>query len=126
MTVKKKRKLERKKERKKEFFFLEYPCKKLYYEDMSEFHWQSAQFCEFNNSGNLLLVSGILIGDKRGRIPGEIIIFSLKNKLRICSRISNRFVARNVFRTLFPVLRENLSSIGILLKRCCYFSENFL
>jgi hypothetical protein len=82
-----------KKERQKERrFFSRVSLQKLYHEDMSEFHWQSAQFCEFNNSGNLLLVSGILIGDKRGRIPGEIIIFSLKNKLRICSRISNRFV----------------------------------
>ena len=72
------------------FFFIEYPTRKVFYEDLSEFHWQSAQFCEFNNSGTLLLVSGILLGDPRGRIQGEIIIFSLKEKLRICSRIQNR------------------------------------
>ena len=35
----------------------ENPCRKVYNDYLTEFHWQSAQFCEFNNAGNLLLVT---------------------------------------------------------------------
>ena len=63
----------------------------LSYEDLTTFGWQSANHVEFNPEGSMLMVSGILRGDIAGRTKGEIIVFTLNNqKLRICSRISNR------------------------------------
>jgi hypothetical protein len=65
-------------------------CKVIDSEDLAPFGWQAAQNCEFNPDSTLLMVSGVLRGDLTGRIEGEIIIFTLNKKLRICARISNR------------------------------------
>ena len=60
------------------------------YEDLTTYGWQTAQFCEFNPESSMLMVSGLLNGDIMGRCKGEIMVFTLKGKLRICARISNR------------------------------------
>ena len=60
------------------------------YEDLTTYGWQTAQFCDFNPESSMLMVSGLLSTDHMGRYKGEIMVFTLKGKLRICSRISNR------------------------------------
>ncbi len=64
--------------------------RKIHVEDLQRLGWQTVKFCEFNPESSLLMVSGALIGDLMGRIMGEIVVFTLKPKVKICAKISNK------------------------------------
>ena len=57
---------------------------------MRTYGWESAIKCEFNPEASMLMVSGSLNTDMTGRAKGEIMVFTIDKKLRICARISNR------------------------------------
>ena len=58
--------------------------------DLRTYGWESAIKCEFNPEASMLMVSGSLNTDMTGRAKGEIMVFTIDKKLRICARISNR------------------------------------
>ncbi len=64
--------------------------KKIHSEDLQRLGWQAARFCEFNPDSTMLMVSGVLMGDITGRIMGEIVVFTMKPKVKICAKMSNK------------------------------------
>ena len=102
--------------------------KMIAYEDLSKFGWQAAQYCEFNPEASMLMVSGILIQDYLGRINGEIMVFTLKGRLKICARISNKpwdafgcwYGNKYVISSEFKWLAHMVSTTMLLINKVSY------
>ncbi|KAK6622573.1 hypothetical protein RUM43_008415 [Polyplax serrata] len=66
-----------------------YPAKIKYYKDMRVFCWKYTQFCQFNQSDTLLLVSGVHFGTPHST-SGEIAVFSLQEGFNLQCRVVNK------------------------------------
>ena len=66
------------------------PLKLLLQDDFTSMGWDKALKVEFNKNGSMLLISGALKKDIMGRTKGEILVLSVREKFKICAKITNR------------------------------------
>lgn len=65
-----------------------YPAEVRYSADMKPFSWNYTQFCQFNESDTLLLVSGVHFGAHTA--SGEIAVFNLQGNFTLQCRVLNK------------------------------------